>query len=587
MAIDPVPAFPFPRRPFSSITPFTYSDAMTHLELLEKLRVYAGVTLPDEINKVLDDYSVEITAEVQAAIDMMIGTINDKIIEIDDALADQQADYTQKISDLTVYVDDAVQQIINNAIEVQDPVVAGIVGDEDSSTRAALAAWVTDITSLVPVEKYPRLVGEETDDRRIGLALAEAIQRNTGVFFAGKTYEIENEIVLTQSISGFVFQGVRGATILRKPEQLTGNINAIGLRPDPGETIENVKISGFHFDGALQNESEFIDVRMRSTSGVTGNFDLPGGVNPGVEWPSSRLNSGIRAYGNNRRTSSAFGVTRNVYVSECSFYGTVGLPVYFNGVYGDAVVKDSHFRRCLDTGYIFTDNCVFEGNTVEFSMDNGVSMSRGSLFVKCLGNTITESWYNGIWAGGFEGDAQTAEVIISANNVDRSGQHGIYLGLSGSDEIVISSNTIKRTYARWGGGNGSGTSSGIRIDNHSVNIFPRAVNITGNIIYGTDRGGILLTRCAWVAITGNTMTAIARNQFPDGPIEDTQGTALAGITHAGDLEVSFRSIISNNVIIKSGDTSQYGVFVRSPSETQHVMANNVTRGFTVSEGRAS
>lgn len=138
MAIAPVPAFPFPRRPFSSITPFTYSDAMTHLELLEKLRVYAGVTLPAEINKVLDEYSVELTGEVQDAIDLMIGTLNDKIIEINDALADQQADYTQKIADLTVYVDNAVQQIINSSIEVQDPVVAGIVSDIGSQTRQAL-----------------------------------------------------------------------------------------------------------------------------------------------------------------------------------------------------------------------------------------------------------------------------------------------------------------------------------------------------------------------------------------------------------------------------------------------------------------
>ena len=208
MAIAPVPAFPFPRRPFSSITPFTYSDAMTHLELLEKLRVYAGVTLPDEINKVLDDYSVEITAEVQAAIDMMIGTLNDKIIEIDDALADQQADYTQKISDLTVYVDDAVQQIINSAIEVQDPVVAGIVNDDDSLSRQAILDATNPNTILIYSGADDTFAWQSAVDAVIADRASGAIAPETVITIRGMSPAYEfSEAVRFRGLTNTVIKG--------------------------------------------------------------------------------------------------------------------------------------------------------------------------------------------------------------------------------------------------------------------------------------------------------------------------------------------------------------------------------------------
>src|SRR5699024_8709377 len=145
-----------------------------------------------------------ITGEVQAAIDLMIGTLNDKIIEINDALADQQADYTQKISDLTAYVDNAVQQIINNSIEVQDPVVAGLVEDDTSATQRALD------------DRYGRRIfnvlsygatgdGESDDTSAIQSAVAAAsaeggtVHLPTGDYVVSDTVEVGSNVHLTGS----------------------------------------------------------------------------------------------------------------------------------------------------------------------------------------------------------------------------------------------------------------------------------------------------------------------------------------------------------------------------------------------------
>ncbi len=257
MAIAPVPAFPFPRRPFSSITPFTYSDAMTHLELLEKLRVYAGVTLPDEINKVLDEYSIELTAEVQAAIDLMIGTLNDKIVEINDALADQQADYTQKISDLTVYVDNAVQQIINDSIEVQDPVVAALMADPDSDTGQT-ARDVFPVKSGLPyvnIADYGAALDGTNDVAAVEAAYADVAPGGTvtapsGAVFGLAGLDVEaknvtidfsqNTIIQTDNVTPIIMRGVMGPGSPASLMSTTQRVSTLGFGGSHGLTKGDV-----------------------------------------------------------------------------------------------------------------------------------------------------------------------------------------------------------------------------------------------------------------------------------------------------------------------------------------------------------
>lgn len=116
--------------PITQIQPFTYSDGITFVEILYALKRY----ITDEIVPAFNGISEEVDK-----------AIADMIVAVDAALAAQNVIVQEKIDEMILYVDNAVAQIIGDSIEVQDPVVAGIVNDSDSDTRIALDAIYTNI----------------------------------------------------------------------------------------------------------------------------------------------------------------------------------------------------------------------------------------------------------------------------------------------------------------------------------------------------------------------------------------------------------------------------------------------------------
>lgn len=114
---------PVRTRATPNITPFTYRDGLSYLQVLEELRKWLRDVLVPEFGGIVEYVDDQIA---------------DMLAVVDQAIADNEQWTEQQIDDLTAYVDDAVQQIINSSIEVQDPVVAGLVRDADSETRKAL-----------------------------------------------------------------------------------------------------------------------------------------------------------------------------------------------------------------------------------------------------------------------------------------------------------------------------------------------------------------------------------------------------------------------------------------------------------------
>lgn len=156
--------------PITQIQPFTYTDGITYLDILYALKKYIEDTVVPKLNN--------LSIEVNEAIAELVATINTKLAEYDvqiqaqlaeqnqhvtdqldaqntsianqlstqnqhvtDQLAAQDADVASKIADMVTYVNDAVATIINNSIQVQDPVMAGIVNNPASQSRAALDAY--------------------------------------------------------------------------------------------------------------------------------------------------------------------------------------------------------------------------------------------------------------------------------------------------------------------------------------------------------------------------------------------------------------------------------------------------------------
>lgn len=201
MPIGTVPNYNFPLRPFSSITPFTYSDAMTHLELLERLRWYV-FDLVDELNEILEEFADSIEDDIQDAINFIINTLNEKIDEINQALEDQTAEVEQLIEDLRQYVDDAVESIINNSIEVQDPVVAGLIRDEESETRQALDDTYAFIDEfLINVTRHGVVGDGVTNDTEALNQIIQDAPEHARIWAPPGTVSVLDEVVVDKNVT--------------------------------------------------------------------------------------------------------------------------------------------------------------------------------------------------------------------------------------------------------------------------------------------------------------------------------------------------------------------------------------------------
>lgn len=100
-----IPPYVPPYGPTPNITPFTYRDGQTYLQILEGLRVYINRTVVPFVNSNLDEFGQIFVDEVNRLIDA---------------------------------VNAAIDLVINDSIELQDPVMAGIIADIDSATRILL-----------------------------------------------------------------------------------------------------------------------------------------------------------------------------------------------------------------------------------------------------------------------------------------------------------------------------------------------------------------------------------------------------------------------------------------------------------------
>jgi hypothetical protein len=145
------------------VTPFTYRDGATFLERFQDLRNYINKDVVPFVNKNTGELAVVFEEQV-----------NLLVAQVNAALADQTVDVDQKITDLTAYVDAAVQAVIDDSVEVQDPVVASLINDEDSDTHTALLAFLTgfatedQVNDILDIITTGRLSEAELDERYLG-----------------------------------------------------------------------------------------------------------------------------------------------------------------------------------------------------------------------------------------------------------------------------------------------------------------------------------------------------------------------------------------------------------------------------------
>jgi lysophospholipase L1-like esterase/uncharacterized protein YggL (DUF469 family) len=114
-----IPTYAPPWGQVANITPFTYRDGLTYVQILEGMRAY--------INKVLVPF------------------VNTQVEYLSDA-------FVEEVNRLIDAVNAAIDMVIDGSIELQDPVMAQIVADLDSETRTLLDTLYADKSVQETVE---------------------------------------------------------------------------------------------------------------------------------------------------------------------------------------------------------------------------------------------------------------------------------------------------------------------------------------------------------------------------------------------------------------------------------------------------
>lgn len=548
---------PFRTRATPNITPFTYYDGATYLEILERLRKW----LAEVLTPAFDDVVEIIDGMIQEALEGVERDLDDMRAEVQAAL-DSVAETD---AELRAYVDLVLQQVINNSIELQDPVMAGLVDDEDSLSRAAIDRLIDAdhqsadrASGIFHVDDY-----DGTTNEMILAAINAAADAGGGIVqFAARRYDITDEIRIPKC-SNVTFQGVKGATVIGRSEGAGGNAFVIGENSLSGgyltaaDTLENLVFRGLTFDGGVRNIKELGTGKARhqrsgSHRGDTPLFDWGPGIGQGI---NIFANKSELVNTDNEDITTDWPVVKNVLVEDCNFYGTSGLPVFFKGVEGPCVVTKCYFERCLDPGFAFCEDARFINNTNMYSMDNGVSASRGCVSATITGNHVEKPWYNGVWIAGFvqapfmnptlkTGDAPEMSIVTDNTLIDCT-EAGVY-GILMKGYSIIANNIIRQVRPY------TGETQGVGIIANAPNATPGyGLVISGNQIVGAERGGIIARGFRMMNITNNNIRNAGTRTFPDGSDRNGGVTQNFGYTwgHATlHVDEPNALIFSGNVI---------------------------------------
>lgn len=107
----PISPIVMPTAPTANITPFTYRDGLSYLQRLERIVKY--------LNNVTKPYIDESYSELAGAFETQVNLVITEVNEL-------------------------VQDIIDGSVEIQDPIVAEMLGDSESDTYEILYALLSN-----------------------------------------------------------------------------------------------------------------------------------------------------------------------------------------------------------------------------------------------------------------------------------------------------------------------------------------------------------------------------------------------------------------------------------------------------------
>ncbi len=279
----------------------------------------------------------------------------------------------------------------------------------------------------------------------------------------------------------------------------------------------------------------------------------------GTTWPYSTATS-------NYGMLIAFSITANpntddteVLIRNCVFKDFQSYPFqvwHFKRV----EFSRNKISRCKDPGFLFCQNVVAVENVVEWSSDNGFSVSRGCKNIICCNNVIKDSEIAGIWVAGYTPSTITSSTItitgtytaggavtLTSNNASQWNYQYLntYVAVTkGSDVAVVKITAISSFTVATGiavaavpaGLQNAASDSWV----HAPGTGPAAITVTGNTIVGADTGVRGTAAARHCNVSGNTI-------LRSGYVADSEVYSLGSIiTGTNSLVVADGSKFAQN-----------------------------------------
>ena len=219
--------FPFRLTPLTNITPFTYRDATTFMEKLERLAYYINNDMRAEFNAAVERLSSELQEGIEQSEALTVATKNE-----------WDARFSAFMVDVT-----------NQIAELNDAAVAVMVGNELSATREALSQFYVEHNELfVNVRNYGARPNSGDVTAQVQAAADDAAGRI--LYYSEPGDYIQHGHVVLKS--GTTIQMVPGAQV----RKLTGSTTYVAFVALAGTTtsyngLKNISMLNCTFRGDL------------------------------------------------------------------------------------------------------------------------------------------------------------------------------------------------------------------------------------------------------------------------------------------------------------------------------------------------
>lgn len=353
--------------------------------------------------------------------------------------------------------------------------LAGELGGVGST---ATSPTVKNMYRVFNVKDYGAIGDGSTDDiTAIQNTINAATAANGGVvFFPAATYIISSSIVPKSNVT---LMGVKDASILKMSASNGRTIYLVNA------ALSNFTIDSMTFSGSV-NSFPTVPTRTRTTSGN------------GAE-------TAIYISGDQDPFLVGGGAISNFTMRNCKIQNHAALPMRISGTTGTVKVVDCDFINNQDPGFIFNEEVIFNNNHCMNGADNGVSLSRGNKKITCVGNTIENIAFQGIFIAGFDinGDGDVRNIgptnfTVTGNTIKNCGYNGIYADAA-PKHGVISGNVVQQGYYR-----GPVGTTAIAAGSNGAVLPQATINVVSTI--GFSSSGTFTLNGETITYTGITST---------------------------------------------------------------------------------